>query len=113
MIVLEGLRFQLIMYHPFRPLTGFIDDMRAYYKSKSRHAVDIAIPTLQHLHASATNIIHELLLTDAPLLCSPACIALAGTRMMVVMTTMVTNTENMIFKCGHILSIYRSITIDR
>ncbi|OQR82805.1 cyclin-H [Achlya hypogyna] len=80
MIVLEGVRFQLIMYHPFRALTGFIDDVRAYYKSRG---VDLKIPTLQSLHASATATINDLILTDAPLLFAPACLALAGLQLTV------------------------------
>ncbi|CAK4666083.1 hypothetical protein LEN26_015084 [Aphanomyces euteiches] len=75
MIVLEGVRFQLIMYHPFRSLTGFIDDLRAFYKSRG---VDIPITTLQTLHATATSCINDLLLTDAPFLYTPAFLALAG-----------------------------------
>ncbi|KDO35545.1 hypothetical protein SPRG_00391 [Saprolegnia parasitica CBS 223.65] len=80
MIVLEGVRFQLIMYHPFRALTGFIDDIRAFYKSRG---VDLKIPTLQSLHASATACINDLILTDAPLLYAPACLALAGLQLTV------------------------------
>ncbi|RHY68121.1 hypothetical protein DYB30_003537 [Aphanomyces astaci] len=76
MIVLEGVRFQLIMYHPFRSLTGFIDDLRAHSKS-TRHT-DVPISTLQTLHATATAVINDLLLTDAPLLYPPAVVALAG-----------------------------------
>ncbi|KAG9415300.1 hypothetical protein AC1031_008743 [Aphanomyces cochlioides] len=75
MIVLEGVRFQLIMYHPFRSLTGFIDDLRAFYKSRG---VDIPITTLQTLHATATSCINDLLLTDAPFLYTPAFLAVTG-----------------------------------
>ncbi|KAF0695367.1 Aste57867_13801 [Aphanomyces stellatus] len=75
MIVLEGVRFQLIMYHPFRALTGFIDDLRAYYKSRG---ADISVAVLQTLHATATALIHDILLTDSPFLYAPACLALAG-----------------------------------
>ncbi|OQS04713.1 cyclin-H, partial [Thraustotheca clavata] len=75
MVVLEGVRFQLIMYHPFRALTGFIDDIRVFYKSRS---VDLNIPMLQSLHATTTTCINDLILTNAPLLYPPACLALAG-----------------------------------
>ncbi|RHY34407.1 hypothetical protein DYB32_000963 [Aphanomyces invadans] len=68
MIVLEGVRFQLIMYHPFRSLTGFIDDLRAFAKSSRGNGTDVPLATLQTLHATATGVINELLLTDSPFL---------------------------------------------
>ncbi|ETW03075.1 hypothetical protein H310_05503 [Aphanomyces invadans] len=78
MIVLEGVRFQLIMYHPFRSLTGFIDDLRAFAKSSRGNGTDVPLATLQTLHATATGVINELLLTDSPFLYAPSIVALAA-----------------------------------
>jgi len=80
MIVLEGVRFQLIMYHPFRALTGFIDDARLYYKSIGK---ELKVTNLQELHAKATSCINDLILTTAPLQFNPPYLALAGLRIAV------------------------------
>lgn len=75
MVLLEGVRFQLIMYHPFRALLGFVDDFRGYTKAKGR---ELPVDTLQKLHANASVIVNELLLTDLPLMYYPSYLALAA-----------------------------------
>jgi len=76
MILLEGVRFQLIMYHPFRALLGFLDDFRAF--AKQVLAKDLPATVLQKLHANSTALLNDMLLTDLPLLHYPAFLALAS-----------------------------------
>ncbi|CAH0475694.1 unnamed protein product [Peronospora belbahrii] len=76
MILLEGVRFHLIMYHPFRTLLGFLDDFRAY--SKQVLSKDLPATVLQKLHANATAVLNDMLLTDLPLLHYPSYLALAA-----------------------------------
>ncbi|KAG7394004.1 hypothetical protein PHYBOEH_005927 [Phytophthora boehmeriae] len=76
MILLEGVRFQLIMYHPFRALLGFMDDFRAF--SKQVLAKDLPATVLQKLHANSSALLNDMLLTDLPLLHYPAYLALAA-----------------------------------
>ena len=76
MILLEGVRFQLIMYHPFRTLLGFLDDFRAFAKQVLNK--DIPATVLQQLHANSTALLNDMLLTDLPLLHYPSYLALAA-----------------------------------
>ncbi|KAG1688332.1 hypothetical protein DVH05_003764 [Phytophthora capsici] len=76
MILLEGVRFQLIMYHPFRALLGFLDDFRAFAKQILHK--DLAATVLQKLHANSTALLNDMLLTDLPLLHYPSHLALAA-----------------------------------
>ncbi|KAG6609569.1 cyclin-H1-1 isoform X2 [Phytophthora cinnamomi] len=76
MILLEGVRFQLIMYHPFRALLGFLDDFRAFAKQVLNK--DLPASVLQKLHANSTAMLNDLLLTDLPLLHYPSNLALAA-----------------------------------
>uniref|UniRef100_A0AAV1SYX7 Cyclin-like domain-containing protein n=1 Tax=Peronospora matthiolae TaxID=2874970 RepID=A0AAV1SYX7_9STRA len=76
MILLEGVRFQLIMYHPFRALLGFLDDFRAF--AKQVQSKDLPATVLQKLHAESTTVLHEMLVTDLPLLHYPSYLALAA-----------------------------------
>ncbi|TMW56614.1 hypothetical protein Poli38472_006624 [Pythium oligandrum] len=75
MILLEGVRFQLIMYHPFRALLGFVDDFRGFSKAQGR---DLPLEALQKLHANSCVVVNELLLTELPLVHYPAYLALAA-----------------------------------
>ncbi|CAI5703098.1 hypothetical protein KXD40_003925 [Peronospora effusa] len=76
MILLEGVRFQLIMYHPFRALLGFLDDFRAF--AKQVLSKDLPATVLQKLHANSTALLNDMLLTDLPLLHYPSYLALAA-----------------------------------
>ncbi|KAL4087249.1 hypothetical protein PRIC1_013146 [Phytophthora ramorum] len=76
MILLEGVRFQLIMYHPFRALLGFLDDFRAF--AKQVLSKDLPATVLQKLHANSTALLNDMLLTDLPLLHYPSVLALAA-----------------------------------
>ncbi|POM68719.1 Cyclin-H [Phytophthora palmivora] len=76
MILLEGVRFQLIMYHPFRTLLGFLDDFRAFAKQVLNK--DLPATVLQKLHANSTALLNDMLLTDLPLLHYPSYLALAS-----------------------------------
>ncbi|KAE9026965.1 hypothetical protein PR003_g11153 [Phytophthora rubi] len=76
MVLLEGVRFQLIMYHPFRALLGFLDDFRAFAKQVLNK--DLPATVLQKLHANSTALLNNLLLTDLPLLHYPSYLALAA-----------------------------------
>ncbi|TDH65802.1 hypothetical protein CCR75_009023 [Bremia lactucae] len=76
MILLEGVRFQLIMYYPFRALLGFLDDFRAFAKKVLK--IDLPATVLQKLHSNSTAILNDMLLTDLPLLHYPSYLALAA-----------------------------------
>lgn len=75
MVLLEGTRFQLIMYHPFRALLGFVDDFRGYAKAKGK---ELPVDTLQKLHSNSCVVVNDMLLTDLPLVCYPSLLALAA-----------------------------------
>ncbi|KAF1328297.1 Cyclin-h, partial [Globisporangium splendens] len=75
MILLEGTRFQLIMYHPFRALWGFVDDFRGFTKAKGK---ELPLNTLQKLHSNSCVVVNDLLLTDLPLTYYPPYLALAA-----------------------------------
>ncbi|RLN96486.1 hypothetical protein BBJ28_00000610 [Nothophytophthora sp. Chile5] len=76
MVLLEGVRFQLIMYHPFRALLGFLDDFRVF--AKQALAKELPANVLQKLHANSSALLNDLLLTDLPLLHYPSYLALAA-----------------------------------
>lgn len=78
LILLQGVRFQVIMYHPFRSLLGFVDDARLYFKTVNRA---LQVDTLQSLHAQSVATINEMLLTDIPLKYSASFVALAALRL--------------------------------
>ncbi|GAB9466460.1 Cyclin-h [Globisporangium polare] len=75
MVLLEGTRFQLIMYHPFRALLGFVDDFRGYAKAKGK---ELPLDTLQKLHSNSCVVVNDMLLTDLPLTYYPPFLALAA-----------------------------------
>ncbi|KAH9755160.1 cyclin-H1-1 [Citrus sinensis] len=59
--VMQALEFDLIVYPPYRPLEGFINDM-------------------EDLHETAKLEVDKIMLTDAPLLFPPGQLALAALR---------------------------------
>lgn len=75
MILLEGVRFQLIMYHPLRALHGFVDDYRGFHKSQGK---DLPLDALQKLHANSCVVLNDLMLTRLPLHTFPALLSLAS-----------------------------------
>lgn len=79
MVLLEGVRFQLIMYHPFRALLGFMGDLQSFAKAVLTKELPAAL--LQKLHANSCAVLNELLLTDLPLTQYPAYLALAALAM--------------------------------
>jgi len=66
--LLQGLKFHLRVYHPFRPLAGFLIKLRELDSE-----VEVG-----EFEKEATNFIHHSLFTDACLLHSPSQIALAA-----------------------------------
>lgn len=79
MVLLEGVRFQLIMYHPFRALLGFMGDLQGF--AKAVLSKELPASLLQKLHANSCVILNELLLTDLPLTQYPAYLALSALAM--------------------------------
>lgn len=77
LIVLQGVHFETIMYHPFRALRGFMDDARGYFKAKG---ITVAIDTLQKIHGTSSLLLHQLCLSDIPLRFTPSMIALCVFR---------------------------------
>ncbi|KQK13327.1 hypothetical protein BRADI_1g09370v3 [Brachypodium distachyon] len=73
MIVLKSLDFDLIVYAPYRPIEGFIDDMDGFCKAGNG-----AHQRLKELHQTANSHVDKMMLTDAPLLYSPGQLALAA-----------------------------------
>jgi len=67
-VLLQGLHFQFVVYHPYTPLHGFIIDLK-----EKRITADT-----DSVWTEATAIINRLLTTDAALLYSPSQIALAA-----------------------------------
>lgn len=74
MVVLSGVRFQMIVYHPYRALFSYLEDSR----EKANEALSVDL--LQKMHAQACILINDLLLSDIPLLYPPSVIALFAFR---------------------------------
>ncbi|KAL6070827.1 hypothetical protein QOT17_006583 [Balamuthia mandrillaris] len=66
--LLEGLEFQFVVYHPHRPLHGFVLDL------KER---DDTPPNIDDIWIHARELIHRVLTTDVPFLYTPSQVALA------------------------------------
>ncbi|KAL5783715.1 hypothetical protein ACOSP7_008744 [Xanthoceras sorbifolium] len=75
MIVYQGLEFDLIVYAPYRPLEGFIDDMEEFIQAENGQ-----LQMLKDLHETAKLEVDKIMLTDAPLLFPPGQLALAALR---------------------------------
>nr|QYW07136.1 cyclin H1-1 [Dimocarpus longan] len=73
MIVYQGLEFDLIVYAPYRPLEGFIDDLEEYIRAENGQS-----EMLKDLHETAKLEVDKIMLTDAPLLFPPGQLALAA-----------------------------------
>ncbi|KAJ4719415.1 Cyclin-H1-1-like protein [Melia azedarach] len=73
MIVYQGLEFDLIVYAPYRPLEGFINDMEEFCQAKNGQ-----LQMLKDLHETARMEVDKIMLTDAPLLFPPGQLALAA-----------------------------------
>ncbi|KAK4760865.1 hypothetical protein SAY87_005758 [Trapa incisa] len=70
MLVLQSLKFDLIVYAPYRSVEGFINDMEDnYYKEPGQ---------LQMLKEAGKAEVDRIMLTDAPLLFPPGQLALAA-----------------------------------
>ena len=77
LIVLQGVRFQTIIYHPFRSLLGFLEDARLYFKAANRPTpVDI----VQEIHTQSVQSLNEMMQSDLPLKYNSSVLALAGLR---------------------------------
>ncbi|KAH7574590.1 hypothetical protein JRO89_XS03G0317500 [Xanthoceras sorbifolium] len=70
-----GLEFDLIVYAPYRPLEGFIDDMEEFIQAENGQ-----LQMLKDLHETAKLEVDKIMLTDAPLLFPPGQLALAALR---------------------------------
>lgn len=75
MIVYQALEFDLIVYPPYRPLEGFINDMEDFCQVKNGE-----LQMLKDLHETAKLEVDKIMLTDAPLLFPPGQLALAALR---------------------------------
>ncbi|KAH9689358.1 Cyclin-H1-1 [Citrus sinensis] len=71
----EALEFDLIVYPPYRPLEGFINDMEDFCQVKNGE-----LQMLKDLHETAKLEVDKIMLTDAPLLFPPGQLALAALR---------------------------------
>ncbi|KAK9841720.1 hypothetical protein WJX74_010838 [Apatococcus lobatus] len=79
--VLQGVGFDLVVYNPYHPLDGFLQELEA-------QAAESSLPDLQQcnaallskIKASALAAIDALLMTDAPLLHPPGLVATAALR---------------------------------
>ncbi|KAK9215573.1 hypothetical protein WN944_007578 [Citrus x changshan-huyou] len=70
-----ALEFDLIVYPPYRPLEGFINDMEDFCQVKNGE-----LQMLKDLHETAKLEVDKIMLTDAPLLFPPGQLALAALR---------------------------------
>lgn len=75
MIVYQALEFDLIVYPPYRPLEGFINDMEDFCQVTNGE-----LQMLKDLHETAKLEVDKIMLTDAPLLFPPGQLALAALR---------------------------------
>ncbi|KAK3199373.1 hypothetical protein Dsin_022788 [Dipteronia sinensis] len=75
MIVYQGLEFDLIVYAPYRPLEGFIDDIEEFIQAENDQ-----LQMLKDLHETAKLEADKIMITDAPLLFPPGQLALAALR---------------------------------
>ncbi|KDD74824.1 hypothetical protein H632_c1051p0 [Helicosporidium sp. ATCC 50920] len=80
--LLSAIRYDLVVYHPYRALTGLWEDWQVWLAAQEQGA-DSAAPdeqTRQRVKDAALAGADVLLLSDAPLLFSPGQIALAALR---------------------------------
>ncbi|KAJ1697111.1 hypothetical protein LUZ63_005623 [Rhynchospora breviuscula] len=75
MLVLQSLGFDLIVYAPYRSISGFIQ-----YLEESGEIRNGELEHLQNLHETAIQEANKIMLTDAPLLYAPGQLALASLR---------------------------------
>ncbi|KAJ4762491.1 Cyclin family protein [Rhynchospora pubera] len=75
MLVLQSLGFDLIVYAPYRSISGFIQDLE-----ESGEIRNGELEHLQNLHETAIQEANKIMLTDAPLLYPPGQLALASLR---------------------------------
>ncbi|KAH3761670.1 cyclin H [Pelomyxa schiedti] len=71
--LLAGLRFNLIVYHPHRSFRGFTADWCKFAESNK-----IRQPDADALIRTGNKFLHEVMLTDVPLIYTPGQIALAA-----------------------------------
>jgi len=68
LVLLQGLRFELRVYHPYRIVLGFIEDMRIHFE-KQGHALELG--KLRLLHEKTNMLIDELLVCSNLMLIHP------------------------------------------
>jgi cyclin H len=68
LVILDGLNFDLILYHPHRSLTAFIHDFTSLHESVNRN----------ELFEKSMKYVHQSYLTDASLIFTPSIVALAS-----------------------------------
>ncbi|KAK9809925.1 hypothetical protein WJX72_001822 [[Myrmecia] bisecta] len=83
--VLQGLKFDLVVYNPYRPLEGFFQDLEEWRTDPEGGCPDAQLQKAEAAHITkakqaAKAAVDALMLTDAPLLFSPGQIALAALR---------------------------------
>eukprot|EP01112_Ceratiomyxa_fruticulosa_P010569 TRINITY_DN2807_c0_g1_i1.p1 TRINITY_DN2807_c0_g1~~TRINITY_DN2807_c0_g1_i1.p1 ORF type:complete len:311 (+),score=29.35 TRINITY_DN2807_c0_g1_i1:292-1224(+) len=69
--VMETLKFQFVVYHPYRPLDGFVMDI----KTRSRYQ------NMDKIHATAITFLDLAMITDLVLFYPPSQIALAALKL--------------------------------
>jgi len=80
--LMEGISFQLLCFHPFKPVVALTDDLRAFLKSdKGMTLVQnkrIAGEDLKPMYDAARAILDDVIVSDIPQLFSPAQIGLGA-----------------------------------
>eukprot|EP00980_Cylindrotheca_fusiformis_P008794 scaffold1869_cov122-Cylindrotheca_fusiformis.AAC.56 len=85
--LLAGINFELLCFHPYKAVLAFTEDLRTYLKSdRGKHLVtfpnDVHRPITGHdlkpMHDAAQLIVNDVIVSDIPLLYTPAQIGLAA-----------------------------------
>eukprot|EP01051_Picozoa_sp_SAG22_P015478 SAG22_NODE_2026_length_3120_cov_2.341278_2_plen_461_part_00 len=77
MVLLSVLEFQMVVFHPYRPLRGFLSQAKEWAAQPARKGQLPAGPELDSLEKRAFGLIGSVFTTDIPLLYQPAQVALA------------------------------------
>jgi cyclin H len=99
LVLLTGINFDLLCFHPYKAVLAFTEDLRTYLKSDKGRMLahfrgedrPVVGQDLKPMHDGARKIIDDVIVSDIPLLYSPGQVGLAA--LMVTNEELQTNTN--------------------
>jgi cyclin H len=85
--LLSGVNFELLCFHPYKAVLALTEDLRTYLKSERGRALvhfpnDVDRPLvgqdLKPMHDAAQDLVHDVIVSDIPLLYAPGLVGLAA-----------------------------------